>query len=301
LLTFRAAGRYARPNHPGYVTCSDGCGAVAKQGAERCREKLGAWRATPTVNLPLDEAEALLMATLPLAEWQNLFPTQIGPEVEELTQRIRIVNDQLQELTGRIKRGERRLAGELMNDQPNEVQVSVLTDAITEARKQAPELEKQLAEMNYNLVDLRPQDPVLNAKDTAAMVSRFLADELKEVTKRMQFNSWFQQLGIHWVMGGDFIQLHYNRPGPDGRAVDLWGTSFGEIHALRAMGYARGFAFLFAGKDWFNQFVLGKGGVSSEPGEFPQPVFPSDVAAGLQEITLFRASELGISLDAQAA
>lgn len=113
----------------------------------------------------------------------------------------------------------------------------------------------------------------------------------------MQFNSWLQQLGISWVIGGDAIQLHYNRLGPNGFSTDSWGTALGELHALRAMGYERGFAFLFAGKNWFNQLVTGQGGVLKEPGKFPRPVFPTDVVAGLQEIALFRVSELGYELD----
>ena len=63
------------------------------------------------------------------------------------------------------------------------------------------------------------------------------------------------------------------------------------------MGYERGFAFLFAGKTWFNQLVTGRGGVIKEPGKFPRPVFPPEVVAGLQEIARFRASELGYELD----
>ena len=69
------------------------------------------------------------------------------------------------------------------------------------------------------------------------------------------------------------------------------------MHALRAMGYERGFAFLFAGKNWFNQLVTGRGGVMKEPGKFPRPVFPPEVAAGLQEIARFRSSELGLNPD----
>ena len=61
----------------------------------------------------------------------------------------------------------------------------------------------------------------------------------------------------------------------------------------------RGFAFLFAGKNWFNQFVTGQGGVLKEPGKFPGPVISTEVAAGLREIALFRTSELGIELDSE--
>ena len=297
LLTYRAAGRYARPGHPGYVTCTDSAGAVAKQGATRCREQLGAWRTSPTINLPLDEAEAILMATLSLADWQKLFPIQTGPEVEDLSRQIRTANDQLQEISGRIQRGEHRLAEELTKEQPNEIQVSVLTDAISQAREQVPELEREVSELNYRLSELRPQDPVLKAQDTVEIVAQFLQHGLQAIPKRMQFNSWLQQLGISWVMGGDAIELHYNRLGPNGFPTDSWGTAFGELHALRAMGYERGFAFLFAGKTWFNQLVTGRGGVMKEPGKFPRPVFPSEVAAGLQEIARFRALELGLNLD----
>ena len=292
LLTYRAAGRYARPGHPGYVTCTDSCGAVAKQGAIRCREKLGSWRKTPTMNLPLDEAEAMLMATLSLAEWQNLFPAQAGSEVEDLIRQMRLSNDQLQELTGRIQRGEYRLAGELTKEHPNEIQVSVLTEAISKARQQLPELERDISEMNYRLSDLQTQDPVVKAHATAEMVSQFLQDGLKEVAKRMQFNSWLQQLGVYWVMGGESIVLNYNRPASSGFTRDSWGTALGELHALRAMGYERGFAFLFAGKSFFRQLATGKAVSSLEGG----PVFPSDVAAGIKEIALFRASELGVNL-----
>ena len=297
LLTYRAAGRYARPGHPGYVTCSDSAGAVAKQGATRCREQLGAWRKTPTINLPLDEAEAMLMATLSLADWQNLFPIQTGPEVEDLSRQIRTANDQLQELSGRIQRGENRLAEELTKEQPNEIQVAVLTDAISQAREQVPELEREISELNYRLSELRPQDPVLKAQDTVEIVSQFLQHGLQEIPKRMQFNSWLQQLGISWVMSGDAIVLHYNRLGPNGFPKDSWGTAGGELHALRAMGCERGFAFLFAGKNWFNQLMTGQGGVIKEPGKFPRPVFPPEVAAGLQEIARFRSSELGLNPD----
>ena len=292
LLTYRAAGRYARPGHPGYVTCTDSCGAVAKQGAIRCREKLGSWRKTPTMNLPLDEAEAMLMATLSLAEWQNLFPAQAGSEVEDLIRQMRVSNDQLQELTGRIQRGEYRLAGELTKEHPNEIQVSVLTEAISKARQQLPELERDISEMNYRLSDLQTQDPVVKAHATAEMVSQFLQDGLKEVAKRMQFNSWLQQLGVYWVMGGESIVLNYNRPASSGFTRDSWGTALGELHALRAMGYERGFSFLFAGKSFFRQLATGKVASSLEGG----PVFPSDVAAGIKEIALFRASELGVNL-----
>ncbi len=43
--------------------------------------------------------------------------------------------------------------------------------------------------------------------------------------------------------------------------------------------------------------MTGKGGVLKEPGKFSRPVFPPEVAAGLQEIVRFRASELGLNLD----
>ena len=138
---------------------------------------------------------------------------------------------------------------------------------------------------------------MLKAQDTVEIVSQFLQHGLQEIPKRMQFNSWLQQLGISWVMSGEAIELHYNRLGPNGCPTDSWGTAFGELHALRAMGYERGFAFLFAGKNWFNQLMTGQGGVIKEPGKFPRPVFPPEVAAGLQEIARFRASELGLNLD----
>ena len=63
----------------------------------------------------------MLMATLSLADWQNLFPIQTGPEVEDLSRQIRTANDQLQELSGRIQRGEHRLAEELTKELPNEI------------------------------------------------------------------------------------------------------------------------------------------------------------------------------------
>lgn len=88
----------------------------------------------------------MLMATLSLADWQNLFPIQTGPEVEDLSRQIRTANDQLQELSGRIQRGENRLAEELTKEHPNEIQVSVLTDAIYQAREQVPELEREISE-----------------------------------------------------------------------------------------------------------------------------------------------------------
>ena len=140
---------------------------------------------------------------------------------------------------------------------------------------------------------------MLKAQATVEIVSQFLQHGLQEIPKRMQFNSWLQQLGISWVIGGDAIQLHYNRLGPNGFLTDFWGTAGGELHALRAMGYERGFAFLFAGKNWFNQLVTGQGGVIKEPGKFPRPVFPPEVSAGLQEIVRFRSSELGLNLDRQ--
>ncbi len=106
--------------------------------------------------------------------------------------------------------------------------------------------------MNYRLSELRPKDPALKAQDTVEIVSQFLQHGLQEIPKRMQFNSWLQQLGISWVIGGGAIELHYNRLGPNGFPMDCCGTALGELHALRVMGYERGFAFLFAGKNWFN-------------------------------------------------
>ena len=96
------------------------------------------------------------MATLSLADWQNLFPIHTGPEVEKLSRQIRAANDQLQELTRRIQRGENRLAEELTKEQPNEIQVSVLTDAISQACEQVPALEREVSELNYRLSELRP-------------------------------------------------------------------------------------------------------------------------------------------------
>lgn len=297
LLTYRAAGRYARPGHPGYITCMDSCGAVAIRGESRCREQLGAWRKQPTMNLPLDEAEALLMATLSLADWQNLFPVQSGPEVEVLRRQIRAAEDERVELQGKIQRGEQRLADELMKESPNEIQIDVLTKTLELARRQLPEAERLASEFNYRLSDLQPADPLLSAQATAKRIAGFLSADLEDVAKRMQFNSWLQQLGVHWVVGGDLITLRYNRPGPEGDLCQYWGTVFGELHALRAMGHKRGLAFLFAGKHWFQQLKAGKAEVSLEHG----PVWPSDVASGLQEIACFRAQEMGIDLDGPSA
>jgi len=133
----------------------------------------------------------------------------------------------------------------------------------------------------------------MSAQATARRVEDFLSSDLLDVAKRMQFNSWLQQLGIHWVVGGDLITLHYNRPGSEGDLSQCWGTVLGELHALRAMGRKRGLDFLFAGKNWFQQFKAGKAEGSLEHG----PVLPSDVAAGLQEIVRFRAKEMGVDPD----
>ncbi len=76
--------------------------------------------------------------------------------MEDLSRQIRNANDQLQVLSGRIQRGENRLAEELTKEQPNEIQVSVLTGAISQAREQVPELEREISELNYRLSELRP-------------------------------------------------------------------------------------------------------------------------------------------------
>ena len=81
-VDLQGGGSIRQTRHPGYVTCTD----VLVRSQSRVRRDVVsslAWRKTPTINLPLDEAEAMLMATLSLADWQNLFPIQTGPEVED--------------------------------------------------------------------------------------------------------------------------------------------------------------------------------------------------------------------------
>jgi DNA invertase Pin-like site-specific DNA recombinase len=244
-LIFMPPSIRARPGHPGYFGCAEANGREAPAGPQRCQLHLGSWRGGKrTKNIPADQFEGALLATLQMADWSKLIsldpPT---PEFDKAKQAEKHLAEQVAAMKARIQRGEARLAELMIQEQPDPVREDVLARQVALWHDELFELGEKLRYAGRELAGFHPQDPIARLQQLEAQLLRFFAENLLDAAQRRSFNSWLRSLRVKWIVSPDGVEL-WVETASGFKPLEVTAWSSPNLHALHFLGLQDGVRWL---------------------------------------------------------
>lgn len=240
-LVFMPPSVRARPGHPGYFGCAEANGREAPRGSTKCQLALGAWRGGKgSKNIPADQLEAALLATLSLMDWGELLRFEHpSPELDNAQLTVDQLAGDVSGLTERIRRGEVRLADLMVQEPPDPVKEDVLVRQLTGWRDQLSTLSERLHAAERQLLELRPQDPAARLQQLQKSLADFFSVGLRDSGVRRSFNTWLRSQGLQWVVDEEWVGLKV-KVGGDFKWFAGFDWSAPRLQALHELGLSEG-------------------------------------------------------------
>jgi DNA invertase Pin-like site-specific DNA recombinase len=240
-LVFIPPSVRARPGHPGYFGCAEANGREAPRGSTKCQLALGSWRgAKASKNIPADQLESALLATLSLTDWSELLRlAPSSPELDDAQLAVDRLAGEVVGLTERIQRAEARLADLMVQEPPDPVREDVLVRQVTAWRDQLSTLNERLHAAERQLVELRPQDPAARLQQLEKSLVDFFSVGLRDSGTRRSFNSWLRAQGLQWVVDDEGVTLKV-RVGAEYKVFAGFEWSSPRLQALHQLGLSDG-------------------------------------------------------------
>lgn len=249
-LVFIPPSARARPGHPGYFGCAEANGREAPRGEAKCKLALGAWRGGKgSKNIPADQLEAALLATLSFTDWSQLLRlAPASPELDDAQLEVDRLAGEVAGLTERIRRGEARLAELMVQDPPDPVREDVLVRQLTAWRDQQATLNERLHAAEQLLLELRPQDPAARLQLLEKSLADFFAVGLRDSGVRRSFNTWLRSQGLRWEVDGEGVALKV-KVGAEFRLFAVFDWSSPRLQVLHQLGLSEGARWLTVNLD----------------------------------------------------
>ena len=240
-LVFIPPSVRARPGHPGYFGCAEANGREAPRGEAKCQLALGAWRGGKgSKNIPADQLEAALLATLSFTDWSQLLRlAPASPELDDALLEVDRLAGEVAGLTERIRRGEARLADLMVQDPPDPVREDVLVRQLTAWRDQQSTFSERLHAAERLLLELRPQDPAARLQQLEKSLADFFVVGLRDSGTRRSFNTWLRSQGLQWEVDGEGVALKV-KVGAEFKLFAVFDWSSPRLHALHQLGLSEG-------------------------------------------------------------